>query len=695
MYGCVPVHRHFFFSPFLLISPLPHPSPSSSLLSLSTSSPYPSPSTSNKNKNMKVMDSFSLLILFFFFFFFLSVYSVSALHSLLPSKCDEKCGNLHIPFPFHLTNSTCGLHPSAFRLSCSSTNSTSLSLPFSPFSFPVLDLSSDSLILDLPGVSSCRRYLDLDSFPFSSNPFFGVSPDNLIRLYDCDDSSVCKVDCEQFDFEGCEGNDSFRSSCCYPLSDRSVWRFGEGFSVFGEFGCRGFSSWVVAPGTSSARRGIKLEWAVPRNYSDRICADDAVFINASAVRGGGRCVCGSGFVGDGFAEGIGCFQSCLKDGDIAYGSDCHNNERHSKKKVGVLAGVIISAIVLAALVICYALLRHPFKANRWDPAHLPSVIAFRKACKIRLFSYSDLEEATKGFHESQKLVDGIDGTVHAGMLDDGSLVAVQKIQCESEQDLMRVLMRLENLYAVTHKNVARLLGCCIDSGSMLLVVYEFFANGTLDEYLQRERGKCLDWYQRMNIAIETANALAYLQFDISPPVFHHDLKSSDIFFDHDYSVKVAGFWRFKPGCDDGFSSYNVFQGSHQQLLGKSDVYSFGMILMEIITGSKHVDLASLALPKIRDGRLDEIVDPVLCYRDQLFQREQIGRVAGLAARCLSFGGDGRLSMVGVSMELMQIMKENVDSRRKGAALEETFSTSSLLQMISMSPDTLYAPCTGA
>lgn len=340
-------------------------------------------------------------------------------------------------------------------------------------------------------------------------------------------------------------------------------------------------------------------------------------------------------------------------------------------------------------------MKRPLKANRWDPAHLPSVIAFTKACKIRLFTYRDLEEATKGFHERQKLVEGMEGTVHAGILDDGSLVAVQKIQCESEQDLMRVLMRVENLYTIMHKNVARLLGCCIDYGSMLLVVYEFFANGTLDEYLQRERGKCLNWYQRMNIAVETANALAYLQFDISPPVYHHDLKSSDIFLDHDYSVKVAGFWRFKPGSDDGFSSYNVFQGSHQQLLGKSDVYSFGTILMEIITGYKHVDLASLVLPKIRDGKLDEIVDPVLRYHDQPFQREQIGRVAALAARSLSFGGGGRLSMVGVAMELMQIMKENVDSRRKGAALEETFSTSSLLQMISMSPDSLYAPCTGA
>lgn len=405
-------------------------------------------------------------------------------------------------------------------------------------------------------------------------------------------------------------------------------------------------------------------------------------------------MCGTGFVGDGYVAGIGCLESCIKDGNIAYGDDCHS-QRHNKKKVFILAGALVSAFVLAAIITYYALSRRPIKENRWDPAHLQNITAFRKACKMRLFTYRELEAATKGFHEGQKIFDGNDGTVHAGMLNTGSLVAVQRIQFGNEKALMQVLMRVEILFEISHGNVARLLGCCIDCSPMLLVVYEFFANRTLEECLRRERGNSLDWYQRMHIAIETANALAYLQFDISPPVYLHDLKSSDIFIDHDYSVKIAGFWRFMPGSDDGFSSYNVFQGPHQQLLGRSDVHSFGLVLMEIIMGCKHVDLAALALSKIREGKLDEIVDPVLCYRDQLSQREQINRVASLAARCLSFGGDGRHSMVGVSMELMQIMKETLDSRRKGAALEETFSTSSLLQMISMSPDSLYAPCISA
>ncbi|XP_058106385.1 probably inactive receptor-like protein kinase At2g46850 [Magnolia sinica] len=635
-------------------------------------------------------------LLFFFNYIFLS-------HSLQPflpnTNCSEQCGRFQLPFPFHLSNS-CSSNSTAFRLSC--TNSTTLYVNIESQILQVLDILSDSILVNIPtsssssSSSSCRMSFDVNSFTLKGNRFYGVSDDNLIRLYDCEDSSVCKVDCEQFEFQGCGRNDSF--SCCYPLSDRSVWQFGDGFSVFTEFGCRRFESWVVESGTKSAKWGIKIEWAVPKNSSEGACARNAVFMNSTAVRGGGRCVCKTGFVGDGFAEGVGCLQSCIKDGQIVYGVDCHS-QTDSKRRFLILAaaikktGVLVSAFVIAAIVVYHALCRPSIKANRLgpNPAHLQSITAFRKACRTRLFTYRELEQATKGFDSDQNIGNGSDETVHAGVLDDGSLVAVHKIQCDNEQDFMQVLMRVEFFSMISHKNVAHLLGCCIDSSNMLFVVYEFFANGTLDEYLTRESGKCLDWWQRMSIAAELANALAYLQLELSPPVYHHDLRSSDIFLDHDYSVKIAGFRLLKPGPDDGFGSYSIFQGSHQQLMSKSDVYSFGVVLMEIITGSRHAELPPLALHKVRDGKLDEIVDPILCYRERPSWREQIDRVADVAARCLSFGGDGRLCMGEVAGELVQITKANSEGRRRGTALEETFSTSSLLQMISMSPDSLYVP----
>ncbi|XP_077243098.1 protein kinase superfamily protein [Tasmannia lanceolata] len=608
--------------------------------------------------------------------------SSHSLQPLFPNKCNESCNHLPLPFPFHLNDSCGSTRFNSFQLTCS--NSTSLTLTLGSDTYRILDIFSDGIFLDSPGISSCRPFYDINSFSIEPSLFYGISSENLIRLYDCEDSSVCKVECNSFVFAGCEGNDSV--GCCYPLSDSTIWGFGSGFSVFSESGCRGFSSWFVNSAEHSAKRGIKLEWAVPRNFSEGLCHQNAFFVNATMVNGGVRCQCETGFVGDGFAEGVGCLKSCSKDGRIAYDGDCHG-EQYSKKKKLILAGVLVSALVLAAVIAYYALLNHPIKGNRWDPdpVHSPSIISFQKACRTKLFSYGELEDATKGFNEGQKLVYGTDGTAHIGVLADGSFVAVQKIQCESEQDLMWVLNRIEFLSEISHKNVTRLVGCCIEMAHMPLVVYEFFQNGSLREFLQQDRCKCLDWYRRIDIATEAVNALAYLQCDISPPIYYHDLKSSDIFLDHDYSVKLAAFWHLKPGFDDGLRSYN------DCLLHTSDIYRFGVVLLEIIMGSNHVDLPALALPKISNGELDEIVDPVLCYFEQPLLQEQVQRVANLAVRCLSFGEDGRLGMVDVARELKQITKENKDNKRRGAMLEETFSTSSLLQMISMSPDSIYVP----
>ena len=250
----------------------------------------------------------SPLLLFFFFFFFFPQLKASGSVS---NGRNDKCGSIHIPFPFHLnTTSNSSTCPStdAFRLSC--INSTALFLDISSNTYRVLQFFSDGILVDFPGATSCRQYNDLNSFRFSGNDHFGISIDNVIGLYDCEDSSLCRADCETNVMPGCDsnGNDSRRTSpaCCYPLSDGGVWGTGNGFSVFSQFGCRGFFCWLLLPGTNQGKRGVKLEWAVPKNSSQGVCAVNALMVNATSVRQGIRCMCREGFVGDGFAHGLGC-----------------------------------------------------------------------------------------------------------------------------------------------------------------------------------------------------------------------------------------------------------------------------------------------------------------------------------------------------------------------------------------------------
>ncbi|WOL07114.1 hypothetical protein Cni_G15851 [Canna indica] len=246
--------------------------------------------------------------------------SLSAAQTLGPNRCGERCGALAIPFPFYL-NASCGPSVPAFRLSCSASDSVlRLSLPSLSDLRLITFLPSGSLVLDYSShSSSCDRwYADVNhSFGLDGSSFFAITADNLLRLYDCEDSSICRGGCDRVGApgaSGCEGNRT-DFGCCYPLSDGSVWKVGSGFSVFGEFGCRGFSSWAVVrsasgDGTTTAQRGIKVEWAVPKGHGNGTeCAEGAVVVKATAVRGAVRCACGPGFIGDGFAAGTGCSRS--------------------------------------------------------------------------------------------------------------------------------------------------------------------------------------------------------------------------------------------------------------------------------------------------------------------------------------------------------------------------------------------------
>lgn len=349
-------------------------------------------------------------------------------------------------------------------------------------------------------------------------------------------------------------------------------------------------------------------------------------------------------------------------------------------------GAIISAILIAgALAICF-LVKVPVNRSKAHPhqACLPKILG--KACRTRLFTYQELNDATKGFDHEQQLISIVDGTIHIGVIDDGSLVAVQKLNCENEQNLRQVWEIVEILSQVSHKNIARIIGCCMSSNYSLLLVHEFFSHGTLEEHLQRCRGRGLSWYHRINIAIEVASALSFLQSEISPPVNLHNLKSSEIFIDAEYSIKVASFKFLSSTIGNASCSYAV---SHDVQI----VYNFGLVLLELITGSRKEHLLELTLSKIKDRRLHEIVDPYLRFGDQLpVQCEQIERMAIFAMQCLARKVGEKVSMVTVAKDFIQITRDGMeDSGKTDPILEVTFSNSSLLQMISMSPDTIHVP----
>lgn len=291
---------------------------------------------------------------------------------------------------------------------------------------------------------------------------------------------------------------------------------------------------------------------------------------------------------------------------------------------------------------------------------------------IPLYPYKEMEKATDFFCEKRRLGNGAYGTVYSGKLHSDEWVAIKRIKHRDTGSIEQVINEIKLLSSVSHPNLVRLLGCSIENEEQILV-YEYMPNGTLSQHLQREKGNGLSWPVRLTIAAETAQAISYLHNAMHPPIYHRDIKSSNILLDYSYTSKVADFGLSRLGLTESSHISTAPQGTpgyldpqyhqHFHLSDKSDVYSLGVVLIEIITALRVVDfsrpqnevnLAALAVDRIGKGHLDEIIDPLLKQNTDAWTLLSIHKVAELAFRCLAFHRDMRPSMMEVAIELEQI-----------------------------------------
>ncbi|EPS62302.1 hypothetical protein M569_12488, partial [Genlisea aurea] len=281
---------------------------------------------------------------------------------------------------------------------------------------------------------------------------------------------------------------------------------------------------------------------------------------------------------------------------------------------------------------------------------------------IPIFTYKELEEATCNFDASKELGDGGFGTVYHGKLQDGREVAVKRLYEHNYRIVEQFMTEIKILTHLQHPNLVSLHGCTSRRSRELLLVYEYVPNGTVADHLHGENSKeaPLPWSVRMNIAVETAAALAYLHKN---DVIHRDVKTNNILLDNNFSVKVADFGLSRLFPSDVTHISTAPQGTpgyvdpvyHQcyQLTDKSDVYSFGVVLMELISSLPAVDitrhrheinLANLAFDRIQKSALDELIDPNLGYGSDPQVRNMTTAVAELGFQCLQLETETRPSM---------------------------------------------------
>ncbi|XP_038885912.1 wall-associated receptor kinase 2-like [Benincasa hispida] len=286
---------------------------------------------------------------------------------------------------------------------------------------------------------------------------------------------------------------------------------------------------------------------------------------------------------------------------------------------------------------------------------------------LKIFTQEKLEKATNKYDDSAMIGKGGFGTVYKGVLDDGSTVAIKKSKLVNQSQTNQFINEVIVLSQINHRNVVKLIGCCLET-KVPLLVYEFVNNRTLFEHIHRRTNQAyLPWEARLKIASEIASVLSYLHSSTSTPIIHRDIKSNNILLDQNYTAKVSDFGMSKLVPLDGTQISTMVQGTigyldpeyylTSELTEKSDVYSFGIVLMELITGKKAVcfdgpeeerSLAMYVLYAMEEDRVEEVVEKGMPTEKNF---EQIKKVAELGRECVRVKKEERPSMKEVAMKL--------------------------------------------
>ncbi|KAG7530352.1 Protein kinase-like domain superfamily [Arabidopsis thaliana x Arabidopsis arenosa] len=321
---------------------------------------------------------------------------------------------------------------------------------------------------------------------------------------------------------------------------------------------------------------------------------------------------------------------------------------------GANSCIHISDYCAALAIIC--IMRRESKIRAYSGPLLPS--------GKRRFTYSEVSSITNNFNKV--IGKGGFGIVYLGSLEDGTEIAVKMINdssfgkskgsssSSSSHVSKEFQVEAELLLTVHHRNLASFVGYCDDGRSMALI-YEYMANGNLQDYLSSENAEDLSWEKRLHIAIDSAQGLEYLHHGCRPPIVHRDVKTANILLNDNLEAKIAdfGFLRSSPRMISAtsmtavmgtywlcrsrvsflythhFNLYhfgqvgliiNRFQNRYYntfKLNEKSDVYSFGIVLLELITGRRSImktddgekmSVVHYVEPFLKIGDIDGVVD---------------------------------------------------------------------------------------
>ncbi|GAV70318.1 Pkinase_Tyr domain-containing protein/GUB_WAK_bind domain-containing protein [Cephalotus follicularis] len=604
-----------------------------------------------------------------------TTYTLSATHC-------PPCGTYQVPYPLS-TAPSCG--DPDYTILCD-TNTSTLLFNTLNNTYPITAITPSNQRLTIqpsPLLSNTCVTSDYihqgvqlnSSLPFnitSSNTimYLNCTTELLSSPLNCNSTSLCHVYVNNTVVAAACGS----SLCC-------TFRAGGSSTSYSirvrDSGCRAYTSFVNLDDENPVNQwpepGLEIQWVVPREpvCESQVDCDGSSTCGPDDLNGSSgisRCFCNSGFTWDPI-EGI-----CVKD-------DCQNPDGCSTDRTPLIAGLTASIgatlIVATLAILVYKRHRLIVEAQERLTREREEILNANGGGRAaKLFTGRDIKKATNNFSKDRLLGAGGYGEVFKGILDDGTVVAVKCAKLGNTKGTDQVLNEVGILCQVNHRNLVRLLGCCVELEQPMLV-YEYIENGALSEYLQSLRtGKraLLSWTCRLKIAHDTAEGLAYLHSSAVPPIYHRDVKSSNILLDEKLNAKVSDFGLSRLAHTDLSHISTCAQGTlgyldpeyyrNYQLTDKSDVYSFGVVLLELLTSQKAIDfnraaddvnLSVYVQRMVEEEKLMGVVDPLLKEGASTLELDTMKALVLLALGCLEERRQNRPSMKEVAEEIQYIM----------------------------------------
>ncbi|KAL6574587.1 hypothetical protein OROMI_011872 [Orobanche minor] len=475
---------------------------------------------------------------------------------------------------------------------------------------------------------------------------------------------------------------------------------------------------------------IVVDWAIGNmscaevvKSGDYACKGNSFCVDSDTGMGGYRCTCNKGYGGNPYldpgctdidecaeANQNDCEKLCINtpgsyncscpDGQSGdgrkHGRGCNAiNSQFPVIKVALGIGFGFLSLVIVVTWLYFSLKKRKLTKHREKFFQQNGGLLLKQQISsnegptdsTKIFTAEELGKATDNYADERILGRGGYGTVYKGILPDKHIVAIKKSRVMEESQIEQFINEVVILTQVNHRNVVKLLGCCLES-EVPLLVYEYVSNGTLYEHIHNKGAMTwLSWENRLRIASEASGALSYLHSAAATPVIHRDVKSANILLDEHYTTKISDFGASRLISLDQKEVTTLVQGTlgyldpeyfHTSLLTeKSDVYSFGVVLIELLTGKKPIDmersqeqrnLTTYFIVSVKENRLFQILEPRVVREGSL---EQLQAIAELIKRCLHMNSEDRPTMKEVAMELEGLRKFTTHPWAHRAGQEES------------------------